>query len=545
MKAAAVPGTRAPHPATVTFDDVFPLSRAAITTIVLVAVLASGLGLRAAGLSAYGFSTDEINKVDAIAEYRRGHFGANAEHPMLMKLAMWASVEAADAWNRIAPEVRSIDIESAVRLPNAVLGAATALLVFGVCEMLFGTSVGLMASALWALDVNAIAINRIGKEDTFALFFFLLAVFCYERGKRVGRTDPLGARPWYTGSGTAFGLMLASKYFPQYLGAYALFNVIADPSPGDNKPDKRRYYGAMLGGFVLANAGVLSPATWEYCLRYVQGATVVHHGYSFAGRLYSNSSALSAGGIPATFYAHMLATKVPLVVLAAMVAGLIETIRRRRERGFLLLQLWGGPFFVGYSLVAAKFLRYALPLFAVSDILAAVGVVAGVRWVLRKGRLLPQTRVAVAAAALTLAVAGPFAASSGAGPFYSFFRNAIGERTGQPLETFPEETYDYGVREAVGQIAADAEPGAAIVSDAPAVVAYYAGRRGRPDLRARSLSAGGVASGAQPTFVLVQAEHVTFENRDAVGRLRRTATPWREIHAGGAVAVQVYRLPRS
>jgi hypothetical protein len=30
------------------------------------------------------------------------------------------------------------------------------------------------AALLWALDVNATAVNRIGKEDTFLLAFFLL-----------------------------------------------------------------------------------------------------------------------------------------------------------------------------------------------------------------------------------------------------------------------------------------------------------------------------------------------------------------------------------
>ena len=40
-------------------------------------------------------------------------------------------------------------------------------------------------------------------------------------------------------------------------------------------------------------------------------------------------------------------------------------------------------------------------------------------------------------------------------------------------EVFPEETYDYGVREAVAAIVETAEPLAVVVSDAPAVVAHY------------------------------------------------------------------------
>src|SRR5581483_6972133 len=50
-------------------------------------------------LDAYGFSPDEINKWRAIEAYRHFDFSANAEHPMLMKLAAWASVAGTRRWN--------------------------------------------------------------------------------------------------------------------------------------------------------------------------------------------------------------------------------------------------------------------------------------------------------------------------------------------------------------------------------------------------------------------------------------------------------------
>ena len=89
----------------------------------------------------------------------------------------------------------------------------------------------------------------------------------------------------------------------------------------------------------------------------------------------------------------MLVTKVPLAILAAVVPGVIETIRRRRERGFVLLSMWLGLFLVGYSIASVKFLRYALPLFAATDILAGIGVVAGAQWLLRKSWLSPMAMI--------------------------------------------------------------------------------------------------------------------------------------------------------
>jgi dolichyl-phosphate-mannose-protein mannosyltransferase len=541
MKAAAVPITRT---TSLRLPDWFAVSRVAATPVFIAAVMALAFGLRAAGLSTYGFSEDEINKVRAIEEYRAGHLSANAEHPMLMKLAMLSSVQLSTAWNHIAPDA-AIPIETAVRLPNAVVGAATAGAVFALAGTLFGMPVAMVASTLWAVDVNAIAINRIGKEDTFALFFFLVAVTAYERAKQVGARDPVRARRWYSAAGAAFGLMMASKYFPQYLGVYALFNGVTDRNAGSNRPEKFRYYGAMVAAFVVANVAVLAPATWHYIVDYLSLNTLKHHGYPFAGHLYANTLLLSPTGLPATFYVEMIATKVPVVVLAALVPGLIEVLKRRRQRAFVLLAMWFGLFLVGYSLAATKFLRYALPLFAAIDILAAIGLVAGIGWLLRKSWLLPITRITVAAAALTVCVSGTFIAEHVAAPFHSLFRNAIGEALRPAGQTFPEETYDYGVREAVAAIADAAEPDAAIVSDAPDVVAYYLAHTRRTDLRVRSLSVEGLPASGTLAFVIVQREHLTFENRDLVSDITRTRAPWREFYAGDALALQVFRVHRS
>jgi 4-amino-4-deoxy-L-arabinose transferase-like glycosyltransferase len=320
---------------------------------------------------------------------------------------------------------------------------------------------------------------------------------------------------------------------------------MTDRAPGENRPDKVRYYGAMVVAFVIANVAILAPATWQYGLAYYHRGTLVHHGYPFAGRVYPNTWILSQDGIPITFYLRLLATKVPLTVLAALVPGGIELLRRRRERGFLLLAMWLALFFVGYSLSAVKFMRYALPIFAAVDMLAAIGLVAGIRWLLRKQWLRPTTRIAVAATALAVCVSGAFLAVRSAAPFYSLSRNAIGEAIAPAGVTFPEETYDYGVREAVVAIARIAAPGTAIVSDAPGVVAYYLAQTGRTDLIARSLSAAGLPGDGRPSFVIAQPEHLTFENQSLIARLRRYETPWRVFHAADAIAARVYFLPGS
>jgi hypothetical protein len=519
------------------------VSIAQLRVIALAVVLVAAGLTRTVHLATYGFSEDEINKVHAVEEYRRGRFGANAEHPMLMKLAMWGSVALSERWNAVATPERRIALETAIRLPNALAGAATTLVLFVVVELLFGLPAAIASSTLWALDVNAISIGRIGKEDTFLLLFFLVAVWCYERGKRQGVSDPSAAQRWYAGSGAAFGLMLASKYMPQYLPIYALFNTLTDKEPGANRPDRRWHFGAMAIAFAVANVAIFFPDTWRYCVAYVQGGMLVHHGNPYAGELYVTNIPISPLGMPPTYYLRLIATKVPLAVLGAAFAGGIELIRRRRERGFVLLRVLLLFLLVPYSLMAAKFLRYALPMFALIDVLAGIGFVSGVAWLLRKRWLPLQVRTATACAATAVLTVGAVTAPASAFPFFSTFQNAIGERLAPPAVTFPEETYDFGVREAVSAIAGSAAPAAVIVSDAPDVVAHYLQGSTRPDLRVGSLSAGGIPSREPEVWVIVQNEHLTFENQLLVWQLRRMA-PWREIAAGNARAAQVFRIER-
>jgi dolichyl-phosphate-mannose-protein mannosyltransferase len=517
-----------------------PWARVKMIVLALATVLA--VVFRAEALSTYGLSEDELNKVHAIEQYRAGHLAANAEHPMLMKLAMWGTVGLADTWNRIAPAEEAISLETAVRLPNVLAGAVTTIALFGVADLLFGGAVATAVSVIWAFDVNAIAINRIGKEDTFLLLFFLIAVLCYERGKRVGTRDLPTAQRWYTLSGAAFGLMLASKYMPHFLGIYALFNLITDLDAGANRPDRLRHFGAMAAAFLAANVAVLLPETWRYAARYVQGDMLAHHGYLYKGALYVTNVPVSPLGVPATYYLRLLATRVPLAVLAAAVPGAIEMVRRRTERGFVLMRVLVLFVLVPYSLMAAKFIRYSLPMLASVDLMAAVGLVSGVAWILRKQWLSPVARATGAAL-----VAGVFfgqlaAAQVAAAPFYSLYQNGIGARVDPGGVSFSEQTYDYGVRESVTAIVQVAGRDALILSDAPAVAAHYVARSGRPDIDVRSLSAHGIPKGSRDTWIIVQDEHATFENALIVAQLVAAWKPWAEFRIGDVVAARVFRL---
>ena len=141
-----------------------------------------GFGLRFAQLDAIGFAEDEVNKLDAVHSYQRGDFTANAEHPMVMKVLMWASLSTGAGDTQ----------EAALRLPNVLVGALTAIPLFLLTAAFFDRWHALLAAAFWAVGINAITHNRIGKEDSLLVFFMLFAFFFFVRAKQLSPADKQG-----------------------------------------------------------------------------------------------------------------------------------------------------------------------------------------------------------------------------------------------------------------------------------------------------------------------------------------------------------------
>ena len=506
--------------------------------LLLAFIALTALSLRLDGLDTYGFSEDEVAKLRAIEAYRRGEFSANAEHPMLMKLTMWGSLATAEQWNRLAPSL-AIAPETALRLPNVIAGAATTLAVYGAGSLLLGSATGIVAAFLVAVDPTIISINRIGKEDTLLMLFFFLAVWCYEKAKRLGVTDPGRAQRWYTGAGACFGLMVASKYLPHLIGLNVAVNMIVQRQAGANAPRPRTYYPAMIGAILCTNFAVLFPSTWTYAAAYIRGAHSTHHGYLYDGELYVNAASVLLWGVPWTYYFRMVVTKMPLPVLAGIVAGVVLMFPRWRERGYVWLRVFLVIPFLGHALIAAKFQRYALPLLIVVEMLSAAGLVFVAQWLWRrsasKAIRVPLVTAAVAVAGLL--VMAPLSVA----PYYSIYQNRVGAGQGAPATVYPEEAYDFGVREAVNAIAAAAGPGAAIVSDATLVVEHYVAQTPRHDLEVRSLSEHGLRFRGEQ-WILVQDSHVYFENATLIDQLRRASAPWREFRLGGTPVLQVFKV---
>ena len=286
-------------------DTAIQTRPAMLTTVIqrhkiaaLLLIVALGLSLRLRGLGSAGFNEDEIQKVVAARSYLDGNFSVNLEHPMVMKSLIAVSLSAADAWNRRFGQLHQISEEFAVRLPNAIFGALTAVVIFLIAQELFSVEIGLLAALLWSIGTIAIMVNRVAKEDTLLAFFTWLAYYFYLRAKNVSVTDAERGGRYYAAAGASFGLMLASKYFPHYLGLNALYHHLRGQRNHSQPLRKRDYvlvFGTCVLVFLLFNPMVLQLSTLRYMLHYVGGCTVTHHGYLMMGRLYSRTGAVSGG----------------------------------------------------------------------------------------------------------------------------------------------------------------------------------------------------------------------------------------------------------
>ena len=526
----------------------------AVVVGALALFLLAGLGLRVYQLGAESLSEDELNKVRAVAEYReRGLTPANGEHPFLMKALLTVSIVAAEGWNETAargnPQLQ-LSTETAARLPGAILGALTALLIFLVTREIFSTEVGLVAAALWAFDPAAVGFNRIAKEDTFLVFFFLLANVFWLRGQKVAEEGARRPEPYYWATAAAFGAMLASKYVPHFLaisGAYYYaFQGVAATRWRMGKRKWLIWFAVMGVAFVVFNPTILLPGTWHEMRTFAGEKRIGHDSYEFMGTLYRNQMSLWLQGSPWYFYYVFMGVKLPVAALAGFVVGLPLLFRRRLGDGRYFLLFWLFFWFFPFTFLGGKFTRYftfALPAVLMTS---AVGVhyAAGLfgrlfsRW-----KDIPWAAYARAGLAVVV-VAFSLKASASAAPHYRLYTNAIGGGAELAGTYFPhDEFYDSSTRDIAEAVARLAPPGARVASETPELLTYYARLAGREDLRSASLSDRAALREFRARDVIVVARgRRYFSNEELTARLDAASQPSATTTLGVVPSARVYVL---
>jgi len=512
----------------------------------LIVLVIAGLGFRVTGLSAEGLSEDELNKLNAVADYRaHGLTGANGEHPMLMKACQAVSIILAEKWNNtflsnpIAPE-------TALRLPTAVVGALSAILIFLITSELFGVEVALIAAALWAFDPSAIGLNRIAKEDSFLVFFFLLANVFWLRGQRAAESTDSSPNKYYWLTAASYGAMVASKYVPHLFAIsicyYWMFQGLPETRWRLGKKRLLIFFTIMGLVFLVLSPTVLLPETWRQMGLFAGGKRISHDGYEFMNHLYTQRFSDWLNGIPVYFYLVFTAVKLPLLAVLGFVAGLPLLFRRKLGDGRYFILFWFLLWVVAFCFSGGKFTRYYTTILPAVLITSALGIQFAGRWLANRISDSVSLKHYVPAILAVIVIAGSVIDSVNAAPHFRLFLNSIGGGTNWAGYYFPhDEFYDASMRDAIAEIATRARTGARVASESPSLAAYYAERAKRTDLVCISLSdPDAVKQLAVGDYVIVARGRRYFSNDALISTLRDHATPIAELKLGVVPSAKIY-----
>ena len=498
--------------------------------LVLAALVIFGLWLRLRGLSAEGFADDEVHKWLAANRYLKATFsGDDVEHPMLMKWLIAGCI--------VIGRPLGWAMETMTRLPNAIAGGLSILVVALLGRRLFGRTAGLLAAGLAACSVTLVGYQRVAKEDTLLGLFLMLLLWCLAEAKAAA-DDGRDARRWELFGAAALAGMLASKYFFFLTPIPVVFYLWVKRDSHWRVPLKRWAQLASVAFllWVCLNWSPFLPSTWEYAKSYTTGQQTVHGSLFFMGRIYHNLVEYGLKGTPPWFYAVFAAVKLaPLTFLAAL-GGLAVALVQRRPAHKLMFS-WLAVWFFVHSLSGSKWGRFFV------SVLPAFLIFAGYCAALLLERLrAPAPRWAALTAAALLLPGGEALAALRHAPHYRLYISPLGGGDAQVQYYFPHcDYFDAGFREAVQYVAAHAEPGAELSTEIDWPSELYTGEAGRPDLLQTLVRRGRTCRSGHICYVVVQAGRLYFLNQDAVANLSRRA-PWHVESIEGREVVKVYRL---
>jgi predicted membrane-bound dolichyl-phosphate-mannose-protein mannosyltransferase len=530
-----------------------------IVYLLLIVFVLGGFWLRAVDLSNESLGEDEWKKLQTVEDYRaNGLTGANGEHPLLLKGILTISVSLSDRWNassfvRDDPSL-NIPVETALRLPVTIFGALSAILVFLIAAELFGADVGLIAAALFAFDPSAIGFARIAKEDVILTFFFMLANVFFLRSQRLAENGELKWIKWVWFAAVAYGAMMATKYMPHFMaisGAY-YFTFQAIPATKWRMGPQRWFLFLVIVGvsFLIFNPTILLPETWRAITSFVSENRVgykVESSYEYLGIIYRNKMSLWLYGVPWHFYYLFMAVKLPLITIAGFLVGIILMFRKKLGDGRWFIFWWCFFWFMPFSVLGGKFLRYFS--FASPVVMIIAGV--GFAWAARKIAALvsPEAygitiRETIFALVLFVCAALPLFDAVRAAPHYRLYVNALGGGSEMAGTYFPhDEFFDARLGESARWIAEKAGNGVRIYSETPKLTEFHVRRNGRDDLVSLWLSDPSEHAKMRAGDIVIDARGRRYlSNDEMLRRLEAFSDPAATVYLGETPAVNVYQM---
>lgn len=521
-------------------DELTFIRSGKVTAVILIIMIAIGFGLRVNDLGVESFGEDELNKLQTVEEYRtNGLSGKNGEHPFLMKGLQITSVS-------IGEDLGFSD-EASLRFPIVLFGTFTTLILFLLVREFFGRSIALVAAALYAVEPIAIGFDRIAKEDSLVLFFFLLTNFLWIRGQTLAERGFAHWPRFAFAAGVAFAALMASKYYPHLLavtaGYYNIYEYVPERNWRFGRPRWLLLLVLMAVAFVIFNPTIVLPETWNEMLKFSSENRIGHDGYEFMGELYTHKATAWLAGIPWTFYFIFIAVKTSLPVLILFLIGLPMMFLKRLGDGRFFIFFWAFMWFVPFSVFGGKFTRYFTLAEPIILITAATGFYILVKWLSSKLKFTDPVAVAFQILLFVSVIAFSLFNSAARGPHYRMFTNTIGSGAEAAGSYFPhDEYYDAATSEVINTLANIATQNTTVACETPGLFEYYAKKAGRRNLKFVSLSdKQKVAELDQDDFVVLVKGRRYFSN-DAYQQMLVSVKPNAEIKVADTTAASIYKL---
>ncbi len=534
-------------------DDLYPAQHRITAALLLVIFILIGFALRINDLGVESLSEDEFNKLQTVEEYRTyGLSGRNGEHPFLMKGLQTLSIVSGERLNYLfASQKLYISDEAALRFPIAFFGTFSVLLLFLLVSELFGRSIALVSAALFAVEPTAIGFDRIAKEDSLVLFFFLLTSLFFVKSQTKAERGEANWIRYTWGAAAGFGALMASKYYPFFLsiigGYYHLFLQLPKNKWNIGHLRWVKFFFVMGVVFLILNPTIMLPDTWREMLKFSSESRIGHDSYEFMGALYTHKVTDWLAGVPWTFFYVLIAVKTTVLTLAFFLIGLPVMFQRRLGDGRFYILLWAFLWFMPFTVLGGKFTRYftfAEPLIL---IVAAVGFCFAVKLLTEK--LFENSPFSAVCQSILfgILIAAPLANSLSAAPHFRMFTNQIGGGWAAAGNYFPhDEFYDTSTREIVAAISPLVEPNAVVACETPSLFEYYQSKSGGKNLNFVSLSdKNKVAALRAGDIVVITRGRRYFSNTVYEEYLKSSATPSAEIRVMGVTSALIYKLDES
>jgi hypothetical protein len=271
-----------------------------------------------------------------------------------------------------------------------------------------------------------------------------------------------------------------------------------------------------------------------------------HDAYEFMGELYRNQMTAWLKGVPWTFYYIFILVKTPLLTLIFFFVGLPAIFRRKMCDGRFFLFFWAFMWFLPFTFLGGKFMRYFTVAQPLILIVAAIGCYFAGRWM--GGKLIKDgsnLKTYLSWALPVILIVASFVSSFYAAPHFRLYTNVIGRGNEAAGYYFPhDEFYDTSTRDIVEKIVAlNLQNGAVVANETPGLLAHYLAKTQRPDLVSVSLSDKTKTVNLTSGDIVVTAKGRRYFSNDAYLRfLENEVAPAAEIRIREITSAKIYRL---